>query len=225
MENTNPNEKSMPAKRRRCTLRSEGHGELGAVPDFSGHPALWVHGTLEPLSLERVDDVPGAQPLRFVPNLSRPHTVEDPIGIPVELFHHASVEIRRRVALGLTPIWYPMACVLVVGHRRFDMSLIPVPQCATTPTEPPSIRERRERSRELLAELRLELYRESFSEWMRHRDISRLDAPPLRIFDALMHAWAVPEHAITHDHLEFRDALLTALALLVDVHKRPDPEC
>jgi hypothetical protein len=57
---------------------------------------------------------------------------------------------------------------------------------------------------------------------MRYRDVERLGAPPLRIFEALLHVWSVPDQVITTDHLEFRDALLAALALLVDVHKRAD---
>lgn len=224
MHNDGGKNTQRPANRRRCTLRTHGHGEAGMVHDGPDRPAAWVHGNLEPLSITWIDDVPGAQPVRFIPNLSLPHTVEDPIGLGIDLFHHSSIEIRRRVAMGFTPIWYPTTCVLVIGHRRFDMSLRPVPECEHVQSDTSSIHERRAKSRELLAELRLELYRDAFAEWMRHREISRLDAPPLRIFEALMEAWASPGHSVTQEHLAFRDALLGALALLVDVHKRPDGE-
>lgn len=211
-------------RRLRCALRTEGHGTTGVVLEFADRPALWVHGSIEPLSPQFLDDVPGAQPVRFVPDLTRPHTVEDPIGIPIELFHHASVEIRRRVTQGLVPIWYPNAGVLVIGHRRFDMSLVPVPVCSSVPEAQPSFAERRDQHRALQAEIRLEIYRDAFAEWMRFRDLDRISSPPLRVFEALVHAWAQPQTIITSDHLEFRDALLTALTILVDIHKRPEGE-
>ena len=210
--------------RPRCALRTEGHGTTGVVMEFADRPALWVHGSIEPLPQEFLDDVPGAQPVRFVPDLTRPHTVEDPIGIPIELFHHASVEIRRRVAQGLAPIWFPNAGVLVIGHRRFEMSLVPVPECSSVSETQPSFAERRDQHRALQAEIRLEIYREAFADWMRYRDLDRISSTPLRVFEALLHAWAQPQTIITSDHLEFRDALLTALTLLVDIHKRPGGE-
>lgn len=209
-------------RRRRCTLRASGHTTQGSIIETTDRPALWVHGTIEALHAEVVDEVPGAQPVRFVPDLTQPHTVEDPIGIPIELFHHSSIEIRRRIAMGLTPVWYPGACVLVVGHRRFDMSLVPVPECQSIAGGAPTDLDNRERSRAMLSELRRDLYHETFTEWMRYRDVERLGAPPLRIFEALLHVWSAPDQIITADHLEFRDALLAALALLVDVHKRAD---
>jgi hypothetical protein len=88
----------------------------------------------------------------------------------------------------------------------------------------PSFAERRDQHRALQAEIRLEIYREAFAEWMRYRDLDRISSPPLRVFEALLHAWAQPQIIITSDHLEFRDALLTALTLLVDVYKRPEGE-
>ncbi len=211
-------------RRRRCALRTEGHGTNGTVLEFVDRPALWVHGSIESLAPEFLDEVPGAQPVRFIPNLALPHTVEDPIGIPIEMYHHASIEIRRRVAQGLSPLWYPNASVLVVGHRRFEMSLISVPVCHSVSESGPSFAERRDQHQALQAELRLEIYREAFAEWMRYRDLDRVSSPPLRVFEALMHAWAQPQSVITSEHLEFRDALLTALTLLVDVHKRPEGE-
>jgi len=211
-------------RRQRCALRTEGHGTNGVVLEFVDRPALWVHGSIESLALQFLDEVPGAQPVRFVPDLTQPHTVEDPVGIPLEMYHHASVEIRRRVAQGLIPLWYPNACVLVIGHRRFEMSLVPVPECRSVAEAQPSFIERRDQHRALQSELRLEIYREAFAEWMRYRDLDRVSSPPLRVFEALVHAWDQPQSLITSDHLEFRDALLTALTLLVDVHKRPEGE-
>lgn len=224
MREANSDRGSKGPRRLRCALRTEGHGTTGSVVEFADRPALWVHGSIAPLAHEFLDDVPGVQPLRFVPDLTRPHTVEDPIGIPIELYHHASVEIRRRVAQGLTAIWYPNAGVLIVGHRRFDMSLVPVPACSSVSETQPSFAERRDQHRALQAEIRLEIYRDAFTEWNRYRDLGRVSSPPLRVFEALLHAWAQPQTVITSDHLEFRDALLTALALLVDVHKRPEGE-
>jgi len=210
--------------RHRCALRTEGHATTGVVLEFADRPALWVHGSIAPLAQEFLDEVPGTQPLRFMPDLTRPHTVEDPIGIPIELFHHASVEIRRRIAQGLPPIWFPNAGVLVIGHRRFDMSLVPVPECSAASGAQPSFAERRDQHRALQDEIRLEIYRDAFAEWMRYRDLDRVSSPPLRVFEALLHAWAQPQSVITSDHLEFRDALLAALTLLVDVHKRTDSD-
>ena len=223
---TQPHEPRRPEqpRRPRCTLRTPGHGISGNITEFRDAPALWVHGSLAPLDVDLLEEVPGNQSIRFLPELSLPHTVEDPVGIPIELYHHASIEIRRRVASGFTPIWYPRHEVLVVGHRSFEMSLLPVPECESRVAGRPSRGEQAEHSRSMINEFRLDLYRESFSEFVRHRDVERLSAPPLAMFGALMYVWALPDEVITHEHLEFRDALLAALTLLVDVHKRPNPE-
>jgi hypothetical protein len=99
-----------------------------------------------------------------------------------------------------------------------------VPECRSGSEAQPSFADRRDQHRALQAELRLEIYREAFAEWIRYRDLDRVSSPPLRVFEALMHAWSQPQSIITPDHLEFRDALLSALALLVDIHKRSEDE-
>lgn len=190
-----------------CNLRTAGHAGNPGIPDFIDRPTRWVQGRIETLSIEFIDDVPGVQPIRFVPDLSMPHNTEDPIGLTVELFHHSSVRIRNLVARGFTPLWYPTAQALFVGHRVFHMSLEPVPVCEAVVSSGRLGEDMRNQIRREILQESLASYRAAFDEWARSGTIVS-DIPVHGLLNYLMKAWAQPGFEPDFLHQAFREALL-----------------
>ena len=175
--------------------------------DFLDRPLRWVSGTIEVMDAELLDEVPGNQPVRFVPDLSLPHGTEDPIGIAIELFHHDSVRIRNLMARGFSPLWFPNDQALVVGHRTFHMSLTPVPVCEAREAlgrfDPQA---RAEIIRQMKA-LSIESYFDAFALW---RESGSMPAgrPSVRLLEDLTNAWDQEGFQRTPEHIAFREALL-----------------
>ena len=198
-----------PSRRPRCNLVAAGHSTRRSVQDRPDRHLSWVQGTVDLLDENVLDAVPGAQPLRFVPDLSLPHGTDDPLGIPIELYHHDSVRIRNLLARGFSSIWYPDDECLVVGHRSFHMSLLPVPQCEEVETPRGAGHISRDELRRAFTEMSVLAYSEAFAKWQAG---DSLDAHhnPVFLLRALQDAWSQPSFEQSLEHELFREVLLDA---------------
>ena len=195
------------ARKPRCTGTGAGHGGNPGVMDFLDRPLRWVSGTIEVMNAELLDEVPGNQPVRFVPDLSLPHGTEDPIGISIELFHHDSVRIRNLIARGFSPLWFPNDQALVVGHRTFHMSLTPVPVCEAREVSGRFDPQARAEIIRQMKALSIESYFDAFALW---RESGSMPAgrPSVRLLEDLTNAWDQEGFQRTPEHIAFREALL-----------------
>jgi len=206
MAESNSHSRGRSPRRLRCNLKTSGHGRNPALLDLVDRPLSWVQGTIDILDIALIDEVPGAQPVRFVPDLALPHGTTDPVGISIELFHHSSVIIRNLVARGFTPIWYPVSQALVLGHRTFHMSLTPVPECSAL--EPTLGEDRRsmEDVRNMILNLRIAAYAEAFTSWSQSGVLP--EPRGAGMLDDLANAWDQPGFVRSDKHIEFRDVLI-----------------
>lgn len=206
MTDSNFHSRGRAPRRPRCNLTTSGHGRNPGVLDVIDRPLSWVHGTIDILDVTLIDEVPGAQPVRFVPNLTLPHGTSDPVGISIELYHHGSVIIRNLVARGFTPIWYPVSQALVLGHRTFHMSLTPVPECSVLEPVHGEGHQSIEEMRNIIRNLRIAAYDEAFTSWSESGHLP--ETRGARMLDDLASAWDQPGFVRSDKHNEFRDVLL-----------------
>jgi hypothetical protein len=195
------------ARKPRCTVTGAGHGGNPGIIDVLDRPLRWVSGNIEVMDAELLDEVPGNQPVRFVPDLSLPHGTEDPIGIPIDLFHHHSVRIRNLIARGFSPLWFPNDHALVVGYRTFHMSLTPVPMCEVREVSGRFDPQARAEIIRQMKALSIESYFDAFALWRESGSIPAGRAS-VRLLEDLTNAWDQPGFRRTPEHVEFREALL-----------------